>query len=339
MLQKLFGKTLTELETIVKDLALPNFTAKQIAEWLYKKNVVDIESMTNLSKKARALLSEKYEVGRTKPLDVQTSTDGTRKYLFAAQTGGFIESAYIPDEDRHTLCVSSQVGCKMGCKFCMTGRQGFTGDLTAGEIVNQVASIDESQLLTNIVYMGMGEPMDNIDEVLKSIEIMTAQWGYAWSPRRITVSTIGVVPNMIRFIENCEAHLAISLHNPFTDERSELMPSEKAFGVDSIISTLRKYDWSHQRRVSFEYTMFDKINDSNRHIKGIAALLNGLHCRINLINFNSIPDSPLQGSKRKTMEYFRDQLILKGFMATIRNSRGQDIAAACGLLSTQKQNN
>ncbi len=337
MAQQLFGKTLHELETLTHELAMPKFAAKQIADWLYKKNVTDIDCMSNLSKSSRAILAKNHEIGRSKAINVQTSVDGTRKYLFG--TGkGFIESAYIPDNERHTLCISSQVGCKMACGFCMTGRQGFGGNLSCGQILNQIASIDESSILTNIVFMGMGEPMDNIDEVLKSIEILTSAWGFAWSPRRITVSTIGIVPNMIRLLNETEVHLAVSLHNPFGQERGQLMPAEKAYAAQDIVAELRKFDWTHQRRLSFEYTMFAGYNDTPRHIKGLTTLLNGLHCRVNLINFNSIPDSPLKGSSRKTMEWFRNELNSRGLTTTIRNSRGQDIDAACGMLSTKEKN-
>lgn len=337
MAQQLFGKTLHELETLTHELAMPKFAAKQIADWLYKKNVTDIDCMSNLSKSSRAILAKNHEIGRSKAINGQTSVDGTRKYLFGTDKG-FIESAYIPDNERHTLCISSQVGCKMACGFCMTGRQGFGGNLSCGQILNQIASIDESSKLTNIVFMGMGEPMDNIDEVLKSIEILTSAWGFAWSPRRITVSTIGIVPNMIRLLNETEVHLAVSLHNPFGQERGQLMPAEKAYAAQDIVAELRKFDWTHQRRLSFEYTMFAGYNDTPRHIKGLTTLLNGLRCRVNLINFNSIPDSPLKGSSRKTMEWFRDELNSKGLTTTIRNSRGQDIDAACGMLSTKEKN-
>lgn len=337
MAQQLFGKTLHELETLTHELAMPKFAAKQIADWLYKKNVTDIDCMSNLSKSSRAILAKNHEIGRSKAINVQTSVDGTRKYLFGTDKG-FIESAYIPDNERHTLCISSQVGCKMACGFCMTGRQGFGGNLSCGQILNQIASIDESSKLTNIVFMGMGEPMDNIDEVLKSIEILTSAWGFAWSPRRITVSTIGIVPNMIRLLNETEVHLAVSLHNPFGQERGQLMPAEKAYAAQDIVAELRKFDWTHQRRLSFEYTMFAGYNDTPRHIKGLTTLLNGLHCRVNLINFNSIPDSPLKGSSRKTMEWFRNELNSRGLTTTIRNSRGQDIDAACGMLSTKEKN-
>lgn len=334
----LFGMTLDELIELTQQLGLQKFVAKQISDWLYKKNVTEIEQMTNLSKSVRSKLNENFVVGRTKPITVAQSIDGTKKYLFKVG-GGYIETAFIPDAERSTLCVSSQVGCKMNCSFCMTGKQGFQANLTAGEILNQMASIDEAGTITNIVYMGMGEPMDNLNEVLKSIEILTSDWGYAMSPRRITVSTIGVLPATQTFIEKCEAHLAISLHDAIAEERATLMPTEKKFPIAQTITMLRKYDWTGQRRLSFEYTMFKNKNDKHDNINAICSLLNGLRCRINIIRFNSIPDTPFQGCTQKEMENFRDKLMQKGFTATIRNSKGEDISAACGLLSTLKNKN
>ncbi len=336
-MENLFGKTLNELKEIVVELKLPAFTAGQIADWLYKKGARELEEMTNLSKKARLQLSESFQVGLTPPSQVQASVDGTKKYLYQAHNKLFIEAAYIPEDNRHTLCVSSQVGCKMGCLFCMTGKQGFQANLTAGEILNQIASLPERDLLTNVVYMGMGEPMDNIEQVLKSIEILTSEWGYGWSPRRINVSTIGVVPAMRRFIEECDAHLAISLHSPFNEERKQLMPIEQVYPAQEVVDTLREYDFGRQRRISFEYIMFKGLNDSPLHVKGLTKLLNGLRCRLNLIRFHPIPDSPLRGSTAETMRWFADQLNLKGLQTTIRRSRGEDIYAACGLLSTKSQ--
>lgn len=334
--QVLFGKTLKELKEIVSELGLPGFIAKQLAEWMYKKHVASFDQMTNLSKKARHLFDDKYAVGLISPKSYQESKDGTKKYLFETEDHQFIESAYMPEANRNTLCVSSQVGCKMGCLFCMTARQGFQRQLTAGEILNQIASLPEFDTLSNVVYMGMGEPMDNIDHVLASLEILTSEWGYAWSPRRINVSTIGVVPAMRRFIEESEAHLAISLHSPFNEERKRLMPIESVYSAEQVVAALREYDFGRQRRISFEYIMFKGVNDSAEHVKGLTKLLNGLRCRINLIHFHPIPDSPLQGSNMKTMEWFRDQLTKKGLTTTIRKSRGEDIYAACGLLSTKE---
>ncbi len=334
-MEALFGKTPEELKTIASENGLPGFAAKQIAQWLYAKRVNEIDEMSNLSKKARSKLKEKYEIGKVAPSKVQESVDGTKKYLFPAHKGLFIEAAYIPEKDRHTLCISSQIGCKMGCLFCMTGKQGFQGQLTAGEIVNQVLSLPESEKLTNVVYMGMGEPMDNIENVLKSIEILTSDWGMGWSPRRINVSTIGVEPAMRRFIEESDAHLAISLHTPFNEERKKLMPIEQVYPIEEVIGSLKEYDFGRQRRISFEYIMFDGINDTPAHVKGLTKLLNGIRCRINLIRFHPIPGSPLRGSSDEQIKWFSDQLNKKGLTTTIRRSRGEDIYAACGLLSTK----
>jgi len=331
----LFGKTLAELQQITANLQLPGFAARQIADWLYKKHVDTIDGMTNLSKTARQKLAESFELGITAPASEQASKDGTRKYLFPAGCNRFIESAYIPDRQRATLCVSSQVGCKMGCLFCLTGKQGFQAQLTAGQIINQIRSLPEREQLTNIVYMGMGEPFDNLDNVMKSLEILTADWGYAMSPRRITVSTIGIVPAMRHFIENSQCHLAVSLHSPFHEERLTLMPVENVYPVADVLELLRSFDFGRQRRISFEYILFRGINDTPRHVNELSRLLNGLRCRINLIRFHPIPDTPLLCSTEETIATFRDALLRKGLRTTVRASRGQDIFAACGMLSTK----
>jgi len=335
--EALYGKTLQELRTITGSLDLPGYTAKQIAGWLYKKDVSDIEMMSDIPKKARAALKEKYAIGLTPHHSFQESVDGTKKYLFRVANGRYIESAYIPEKERATLCVSSQIGCKMDCAFCMTGKQGFQGQLTSGEILNQIRSLPEYKKLTNVVYMGMGEPLDNLEEVLKSLEILTSDWGYGWSPKRITVSTIGIIPALKRFIEESKAHLAISLHTPFSEERLELMPIEKTYPATEVIDVIRSYDFGRQRRISFEYIMFKGLNDTPAHIKGLTRLLHGLRCRVNLIRFHAIPGFPHVSPSDRTMVWFRDQLSAKGITTTIRQSRGEDIFAACGMLSANKQ--
>lgn len=336
MKERLFGKTFSELQEVVDSLRLPGYTAKQIADWLYKKDISLIDEMTNLSKKARELLNEKYEFGLTAPTKVQVSVDGTKKYLFPTTQYKYIETAVIPERDRKTVCVSSQVGCKMGCLFCYTAKQGFQGQLSAGEIVNQVKSIEESGEISNIVYMGMGEPFDNLEEVLKSIEIFTADWGFAMSPRRITVSTIGIIPGMLTFLEKSEAHLAVSLHTPFNDERRKLMPLEVVYPIADVVAEIRRWDFGRQRRVSFEYIVFENLNDSQQHVKELVRLLDGLKCRVNLIRFHPVPGTPLKSPNDETIQQFKDQLNKKGIFTTIRASRGQDIYAACGLLSTKE---
>jgi len=336
--EPLFGKTLDELVLLTVKLGLPGFAAKQIADWLYKKPVNSIEEMSNLSKKTRELLAENFDFGTSLPVKVQVSADGTKKYLFTTGKHQFIETAMIPDDNRTTVCVSSQIGCKMDCLFCMTAKQGFQGQLSAGEIVNQIRSIEEAAAVSNIVYMGMGEPFDNLDEVLKSIEILTSDWGYGMSPRRITVSSIGIVPAMKRFLGESEAHLAISLHTPFDEQRKSLMPVQIAYPIREVIDEIRKWDFSGQRRVSFEYILFNGLNDTPLHVKELARLLNGIKCRINLIRFHPVPGTPLVSPDEETILHFKNQLNDKGIFTSVRASRGQDIYAACGLLSTKEQN-
>jgi 23S rRNA (adenine2503-C2)-methyltransferase len=336
MKKKLFGMTLTELQLVADNIGLPRFSAKQMADWLYKKNITSIEEMSNLPKKMREVLAEKYESGITSPVKVQESKDGTKKYLFPTTGNKFIETAMIPERERVTVCVSSQVGCKMGCLFCFTAKQGFQGQLTAGEIVNQVKSISESEKVSNVVYMGMGEPFDNLDEVLKSLDILTSEWGFAMSPRRITVSTIGIIPGMVTFLEKSEAHLAVSLHTPFHSERQQLMPVQVAYPVEEVIKEIKSWDFGRQRRISFEYILFEGLNDSPRHVKELARMLSGLRCRINLIRFHPVPGTPLKSPGEETIKRFKEHLNDKGILTTIRASRGQDIYAACGLLSTKE---
>jgi 23S rRNA (adenine2503-C2)-methyltransferase len=337
-LQKLplFGKTLDELTTLVQELGLPKFTAKQITDWLYKKEISTIDEMSNLSKAARAKLSENYEVGLIAPVKVQVSTDGTKKYLFPTAHHKFIETAMIPDKERKTVCVSSQVGCKMGCLFCMTGKQGFNGQLTAGEIVNQIRMIEEFGSVTNIVYMGMGEPFDNLDEVLKSTVILTAEWGYAMSPRRITVSSIGIVPALKRFLTESDCNLAISVHTPFDQQRQQLMPVQHAYPLKSVLDEIRSFNFDNQRKLSFEYIVFGGLNDTPDHVKEMTRLFNGIKSHVNLIRFHPIPGTPLNKTDENRLQEFKDQLNNRGILTTIRASRGMDIYAACGLLSTKE---
>ena len=334
--EALFGKTLSQLEEIVRELGMPRFTASQIADWVYKKDISSIDEMSNISKAHRNLLSEKFDLGLSEPVKVQTSIDGTKKYLYRSLAGKFIEAAYIPERNRNTLCVSSQVGCKMGCLFCMTGKQGFQGQLSAGEIVNQIRSLPERNELTNIVYMGMGEPFDNLEGVMQSLEVLTAEWGFGMSPRRITVSTIGIIPAMKVFLEESKCHLAVSLHSPFEDERRKLMPIENVYSLPEVLNTIREFPLGKQRRISFEYIVFKGLNHSPRHVKEMARILNGIRCRINLLYFHPIPDTPLEAPDEEIIREFKNALESKGLTTTIRKSRGQDIYAACGMLSTKE---
>lgn len=348
--KQLSGLTLSELQQVMKDMGQPRFVAGQVAQWLYAKQIFSFDEMTNVSKKVRQLLNENFVLGRKAPISSAESKDGTIKYLYQTDSGHYIETVYIPDHDRATLCVSSQVGCKMGCKFCMTGRQGFQANLTTGDILNQIYSLPQFDKLTNIVYMGQGEPFDNTDNVMKSLEILTSDYGLAWSPKRITVSTVGLIPGMKRFLDESKCNLAISLHFAFGQDRAHFMPAQKPYPIEDIIEVLKQYDFcrnhteedpregNRQRRLSFEYILFDGINDKVHHLDRIVKLLRGLDCRVNLIPFHTIPDSPFVGVPLDRMTRNRNYLTSKGLFATLRASRGQDIEAACGLLSTKHQN-
>ena len=339
MKTNLFGLTLDDLQQICAAEGFPKFTAKQMADWLYKTRCNSIDEMRNLSVKIRSRLSELFVLEKEAPIFSQTSVDGTKKYLFEVGDNQYVESVYIPDKDRATLCISSQKGCKMGCKFCVTGKQGFKGNLTAQQILNQVFSIPESLSLTNIVYMGMGEPFDNFPAVLKSIQVLTSDWGVAMSPRRITVSTVGIMPVVNDFMEKTECHLAVSLHAPFGDKRSEIMPMQKPYPHTELIRMLKKYDWSGQRRLSFEYIVFKDFNDDEQSMKKLVYLLQHLRCRVNLIRFHASEGVPLEGVDMKKMIEIRDYLTSQGIITTIRASRGEDIMAACGLLAGKNTEN
>ena len=331
----LYGKNPTELAALCGELGLPRFAAGQIARWLYRRHVEEPRRMSDLPAAARERLAERFAPALAAPERTSVSADGTKKYLYRTLRGAYIESAYIPDGERATLCVSSQAGCRMGCAFCATGRQGLNHSLSAAEILNQIVSLPERDRLTNLVFMGMGEPLDNADEVLRTLEILTSEWGFGWSPTRITLSTAGVVPELRRFLDTSRVHLAVSLHNPFSEERAQIMPVERAWPIARVAEILREYDFTHQRRVSFEYIVMSGLNDSPRHIRELCRLLDGIKCRINLIRFHKIPGSPFFSPGDDAMIRFRDTLTAKGIQTTIRASRGEDIQAACGLLSTE----
>ncbi len=334
--RKLLGMTLAQLKEAVTEVGMPAFTAKQIADWVYIKRARSIDDMSNISLKNRALLNSMFEVGYQAPADAARSVDGTVKYLYAVENGHFVEAVYIPDGERATLCVSSQVGCKMNCLFCMTGKQKYTANLTANEIVNQILALPEFEKLTNIVFMGMGEPCDNLDNVLAAIEILTAEYALGWSPHRITVSSVGIRKGLKRLLDSGDYHIAISLHHPTPEKRAEIMPAEKGFPTTEMLDLLREYDFSHQRRLTFEYIVFKDINETPSHARRLIKLLDGIDCRINLIRYHAIPGVPLEGVNEETMVQFRDTLTKNGLFTTIRASRGEDIFAACGMLSTLK---
>ena len=341
-METILGKTEKELTDLAVSIGLPKFAGKQIANWLYVKRAKSFTQMTNLPSIARQKLTDLYSIGRSEPVAHAVSADGTKKYLFAIERTGnkhcFVETVYIPEDDRATLCVSTQAGCKMGCKFCMTGSLGFQTQLTAAEILNQIFSIPEAQDLTNIVFMGEGEPGDNADNVIASVNALTSSWGCGWSPRRITISSVGYLPGLKQLIEFTECHIAISLHNPFHAERQEIMPIDKVYPIDSVLELLSRYDWRHQRRLSFEYICFGGQNDTIRHANALKRILHPFDCRVNLIKFHKSPDEGnrhdilFADSSPKQMEWLKDYLTDNGITTTIRRSRGEDILAACGML-------
>ncbi len=355
-MKRLLGKSPSELKDIVASYGQASYVAKQILNWLYVHKVKSIMDMKNLSLKFREELMKDYEVGVLDIYDCQQSVDGTKKYMFEVKTSlkqakniadnedddklrrGFIEAVMIPEGDRKTLCVSSQVGCKMACKFCMTGRQGFNGNLSVADIISQIFSIEESDDITNIVFMGMGEPLDNYENVKAAIDVLCSDWGLAWSPKRITLSTIGMIPTLKKFLEETNCHLALSLHNPIPEQRGDFMPVQKLFPVDKVLDLLKSYDFRRQRRLSFEYTMFAGHNDTPAHAKALISLLSGFFCRVNLIRFHKIPDFPYESSADTVMEDFKSMLERAGIITTIRASRGEDIFAACGMLAAQEKN-
>lgn len=332
----LLGKTLSELKQIVKNYDLPVFVAGQVAYWLYKTNIQSFDEMSNISKKVRELFANDYCFGSVLPVKRQDSADGTLKYLYPVIAQKFIETAYIPEEKRNTLCISSQVGCKMGCLFCATGKQGFQAQLSSGQIVNQLRSLPERESVTNIVFMGMGEPFDNTEEVMKAQEILTSEYGFGLSHRKVTVSTVGIIPSMEVFLRDSKCNLAISVHSPFDEERRRIMPVQHVYPVKQVIDTINKFDVGKYRRISIEYIVFGGMNDTPRHVKEMARLLNKIRCRINLIRFHPVPNVPLPPTDEQRMIDFQKALNAKGIVTTIRTSRGVDIDAACGLLSTKE---
>ena len=338
----LLGMSVDELRVLVQAYGAPRFRGDQIADWLYRRKVESIDSMSNIPIPLREILAARHSLGRNPPDSVSVSSDGTKKYLFGLPIGEgrsaidrrLVEAAYIPEVSRATLCLSSQVGCAMGCLFCMTGKQGLQGNLSAAEIVNQYMSLPERDSITNIVYMGMGEPLDNPEEVLRSLKLFTDAIGI--SQKRITVSTIGIVPGLRRFISESRCRLAISVHTPFDDERKRLMPMQHVYPIGEVMEIVRRSDFGKQRRVSLEYIVFQGLNHGSRHAREIARLTEGIRCRINLIRFHEIPGSPLKTATEAEMVDFESALRAKGLRTTIRASRGEDVQAACGMLSTKR---
>lgn len=324
-----------ELRSLVESAGYPAYRGNQIAQWLYRRCAGAVPEMANLPATLRDHLQRSFTFGALPATTVNESSDGTRKYLFPTAHGGFVEAALIPDRNRVTLCLSTQVGCRRSCTFCQTARQGFQGNLDAAEILNQYHSVPERERITNIVFMGMGEPLDNPDGTFRALDRLIESEGYALPPRRITLSTVGIHPALEQFLDRSPVSLAVSLHTPFPEQRRRLMPVENANPIEETVGLIRRRREDRMRRISFEYTMFAGFNDTPRHVDGIARLLNGLRARVNLIPFHVIPGSGLLPTPAEEMEAFAERLRAKEIPTFIRRSRGQDINAACGLLWTR----
>lgn len=348
-LKPLLGKDVAELKEVAAQFGLPKYTAGQIAGWLYDRKVRTIAEMTNLSKAARESLSQCYAVGCSDSIDEVKSEDGTCKYLFPASGEGYVETVYIPEGERATVCVSSQAGCKMHCAFCLTGKGGFKSQLSVSEILNQYYSLPGRDSITNIVFMGQGEPLDNYDSVRRAIEILTSDKGFAMSPRRITLSTCGVLPKLRMLVRDSNVNIAISLHSPFHAEREEIMAIEKAYPIEDVVKFLKSCEefrdtrgkevrtTSHQRRLSFEYVLLRGKNDTAAHVNGLVSLLKGLDCRVNVIPLHTYKGCTFSAPTQEDCEHFCRSLNGRGLNATMRRSRGKDIYAACGMLASKRR--
>jgi len=308
--------------------------ALHITTSIYKKRIDDFSGMAGIPKKLREFLEMFAVTGITPPVASQVSSDGTVKYLFRTESNKEFETVYIPDGKRNTVCVSTQSGCRMGCPFCVTARYGFAGNLSAGEIVNQVIGIPFADKVTHIVFMGMGEPMDNLENVLKSCEILTSEWGLSISPRNITVSTVGITPGIVRFLESSSCNLTVSLHSPFSEERKLIIPAEKKYPVQEVVSILRNFPLRKHRRVSLAYVMIEGLNDTDLHLRALRDLITGSQIRVNLLPYHKVPEDKHTSSSAERMQYFKHNLVISGISASVRKSRGEDISAACGLLAT-----
>jgi len=308
--------------------------ANAIANCLYKKKIDDILLFPGISKKLKEALIERSCPGIFRPVASEKSCDGTIKYLFRNRLGLEYETVYMPDIKRHTVCVSSQSGCRMGCPFCVTGKYGFRGNLSVHDIINQVISLPGPIRITHVVFMGMGEPLDNIDNLLKACNILTAEWGLAISPRNITVSTVGITSGTEIFLKLSNCNLALSLYSPFPEERYRAVPAEKKYPAHRIIDIMKSRPAGKKQRMSIAYVMIGGINDTDRHLDGLINLLKDSRIRVNLLPFHSIPGDDNTSSSPERMQYFKHELVISGISASIRKSRGIDVSAACGLLAS-----
>ena len=329
--------TPAQLELWVQKGGQPAYRARQLLKWLYSQNVFDFQAMTDLSKDFRSWLAENARTSCLRREKVLTDVDGTRKILFRLQDGDSIESVLIEEEKRLTLCLSSQVGCAYGCRFCLTGRDGYRRNLTTGEIVDQICAarreLYNGERLTNLVFMGMGEPLANLEQVLKALEIITSDHGLNFSNRRITLSTVGLIPEMLKLSSLFPIKLAVSLHAADNETRSLIMPINKRYPLEKLLQACRGLDLPRRNRITFEYLLLGGVNDSPEAARKLAKLLRGLRAKINLIPFNEYPGANFKRPSSARVEEFRKILQDKHFTATVRQSRGAGIMAACGQLT------
>jgi 23S rRNA (adenine2503-C2)-methyltransferase len=340
----LLGLPKAELEAFVGELGSKPFRARQLMSWLYKRGEGDIAAMTDLAKDFRAALEARAEVSVPEIVKTQVATDGTRKWLLSGGNGQAYEMVYIPEEDRGTLCISSQVGCALDCSFCATAQQGFNRNLTTAEIVGQVWlanrelgwQVGDNRIITNIVFMGMGEPLANFRNVVPAIRIFLDDLGFDISRRRVTLSTSGLVPQIYKLAEEVNCALAVSLHAPNDALRSQLVPINRKHNIAELLAACWHYlDEQNGRSVTFEYVMLDGVNDQREHAIELARLLHGKPAKLNLIPFNPFPGTNYRRSPQRAIEEFRDELMQRGLIVTIRKTRGDDIDAACGQLAGQ----
>jgi 23S rRNA (adenine2503-C2)-methyltransferase len=331
---KLCGLTAYEMLDLVEPYGYNRSHAVSIANSIYKRAVSDIYQIEKIPLRLKTELFNIASTGIILPLECEVSADKSVKYLFRTESGNEFETVYIPDKRRNTVCVSTQSGCRMGCSFCVTGRYGFRGNLTAGEIVNQIVSLPYADKVTHVVFMGMGEPMDNLENVLKACNIITAEWGLAVSSRNVTVSTVGVMPGVDQFLQKTNCNLTLSLYSPFSDERKKMIPMENRYPVQQIIEIMKKFPLKKRRRLSIAYIMIKDLNDTESHLNGLIYLLKGSQIRVNLLPYHQWISDKNCPSPLEWMQFFKHRLIISGISASIRKSRGVDISAACGLLAS-----
>ncbi len=324
---------LSDAEGLLRSLQLDESHARRLLYWVYRRGIRSLDEINDIPGRVLQVLSGHVEPGLISPIASEASTDGSVKYLFTNNAGLTHETVWLPDGKRRTVCVSVQAGCRMGCRFCATGRNGWGGNLSAGEMVNQVTGIPDQ--VTHIVLMGMGEPGDNIDEVIRACGIFTAEWGLAAGRSKVTVSTVGVTPAVTRLLEETDCNITLSLHSPFPEERREVIPAEGRWPFTETLSMMKEYDNRKKRRFTVAYVMIKGKNDTDRHLQGLKRLLSGTGIRVNILPYHPADLNDDLCSDSDTMMRFKHELVTSGIGASVRKSRGTDIAAACGMLAAK----